>query len=86
MCPVKQNRAQLAVCSWYLGQGFAIVSKELRPLMRRHCSLPGTLELVADVNQYSFCIQVAANHFSRVFTLGTLSSPPWGEFQGNVLF
>lgn len=82
----KQNRVQLSVWYWHLGPGLTTASREPRPLRRRHCSLPGTLELVADVNQYSFCIQVAANHFSRVFTLGTLSSRPWGEFQENGVF
>lgn len=59
----KQDRAQLSIWYWYLGQGFALAPKELRPLGLRHCSLPGTFELVADVNQYSFGTQVAANHF-----------------------
>lgn len=75
----KQKRAQLSVWYWYLGPRFARAAEEFRPLPRRYCSLPGKLELVADVNQYSFCIQVVANHFSRVFTLGTSSSRSRGE-------
>lgn len=82
----KQNRTQPSVWYWYLGPGFARAAKEFRPLPRRHCSLPGMLELVADGNQYSFCIRVAANHFSRVFTLGTLSSRSWGELRENEVF
>lgn len=52
----RQDKVPPSARHWYLGLRFAIASTGLWPLRGRPCFPPGLLELVADVNQYSYVL------------------------------
>ena len=59
----RQDKVPPSARHWYLGLRFAVASTGFWPLRGRPYFPPGLLELVADVNQYSFCLHIATNHF-----------------------